>query len=322
VTTILVVDHDHTTVCGIHDLGLRLTHRLAELPNLNVVHIDCGDAETYGQAIGEHFPDVTIVNYRPDLMPWWQVAPYGAETRVGVLHQYEAATADQRATALLAHGFDYILALDPQLPVPYQLDGTRIVTVGRPLPIRSWNATRPQTPAIGSFGFAFPHKGFGQVAREIANTLPAATYRLHMPEAYFNGARGQPLYTDAIIHDIESHLAHTDIDVRHTADHLPERRLVDWLSANDVNCLLYQPGQPDAGLSSALDYLIAAGRPALISDCEMFRADLGTLARWPTFHLPDILDHWDEHRARMIELGDYHTIEFHEGINRLLERAL
>lgn len=278
--TVLVVDHGHSTRCGIRDLGVRIAERLG------AAHADCNSYEDYMSWRMVHLPDVIIVNYRADLMPWWR--PSTNTPTFAVLHQYGPATVDQRAAELLARGFDHVLVLDPTV---HPAD-PRVHAVGRPLPPEpsSGVGPRPDVPRIGSFGFAFPHKGFADVAAEVA-TIPDAVYALHMPEAHFNGAQGMPVFTDGILADVRSRLNGHALEF--SDDELTPQELVDWLAGNTVNCLLYAPGQPEAGLSSALDYLIAAGRPILVSDAEMFGADDERAATWPDVRLEYVMEELD-----------------------------
>jgi hypothetical protein len=346
VIRVLVVNHAHTLVCGVHDIGVRIADCLRHSTQLEVTHLDVVDANGYRNALAIVEPDVVIVNYRPDLMPWVPDALRDTRyanrvTSFAVLHQYEEATADARAQAILADGFDHVLALDPLL----RPTEPRLHAVGRPIPETVDYRTlddvtdRAVSPYIGSFGFAFPHKGFVDVAREIAALDRPAVYNLHMPEAYFNGANGAPLYTDGILGEVAAAFGgNLDIRLMYTSDHLAERELVNRLAMNDVNCLLYHPGQPDAGLSSALDYLIAARRPMLLSEADMFRHAsypnitnstnpdhertdypwIDGYAEWPRERLGDVLDHYDVYQQLADDLYSWHHGRLVADIERIV----
>lgn len=284
--TILVVDHGHSTVCGIHDLGVRIADRLG------AVHADCSTWAHYQWLCQSHQPDAVIVNYRRDLMPWWSRTWEIPE--LAVLHNYSPDTVGARAADLLTAGFDHVLVLDPTVTPT----DPRVHAVGRPILDTVEHARQPGPPMIGSFGFAFPHKGFDQVAAEINDQLGQATFALHMPEAFFNGVNGAELYTEGILKACHAAITKPAIDLWYTNDHIDGPDLVNRLAQNDVNCLFYVPGQPDAGLSSALDYLIAARRPIMTSDCAMFRHADGYAATWPHHRLGDVLDNYHAWQAR------------------------
>lgn len=322
-TRILVVNHAHSEMCGIHDIGKRIYHCLQHSTEIEEVrYAECDGPGDFDAAC--RFFDMVIVNHRDDLTPW-AATPIDTP-KFAVLHQYEETTADARARALLDR-FDGVLALDPLLH-PTE---PRLHAVGRPIPesvpsIEDGGSVAPATqPWIGSFGFAFPHKGFVDVAAEVASLGRRAVYNLHMPEAFFNGAGGAPLYTAGVIEAVTAELSNHGVNLVHSAEHLAERELVMRLAMNDVNCLFYAPGQPDAGLSSALDYLIAARRPMLLSEADMFRhawygGDGPTFGatRWPTSHLGDVLGDYAYRQLLADELYAFHHGRFTADIERIV----
>jgi hypothetical protein len=166
-----------------------------------------------------------------------------------------------------------------------------VLVTDRPLPDTVKLGPLPNETRIGSFGFAFPHKNFPAVAAEIAITCQVATFDLHMPEAYFNGAGGRELYAPGILRQIEDIFdGHPGLRIHYTRGHLEPDEVVARLAENTVNCLFYVPGQHNAGLSSALDYLVAARRPIMVTDCKMFEHFSRACAHFPETRLRDVLD--------------------------------
>jgi hypothetical protein len=307
---VLVVNHAHSHVCGIHDLGRRMYERLLASAPIDAGYAEANDWDSYAVAVQLFNPAAIIVNYRQDLMPWWHVGN-GIPT-YAVAHQYEAATIDRCAAGLLGQGFDGVLALDPDITAA----DPRVHPIGRPLPATVEHRAEDGPPRIGSFGFAFPHKGFAAVAAEVNDQLDEALYQLHMPEAFFNGASGAALYAPGIEQACREAITKPGIRLSVTTGHIGERELVFHLAANDVNCLFYVPGQPDAGLSSATDYLIAARRPMLLSDAAMFRHVKGP--RWPTTRLGAVLD--DQEALQRAASDQYATMsgQFAAGVERIV----
>jgi hypothetical protein len=171
---------------------------------------------------------------------------------------------------------------------------------------------------VGSFGFAFGHKRFDLVAREIVALDQPATFRLHCPTAHFGGSLD---HTEAVINVAASGLAGSDVKLDVSTDHRPSLGVVRMLAANNVNCLFYDPGQPDAGLSSALDYLLAAGRPIMVSSAAMFRHALPAAVVWPEHRLADVLADQDRHAVNVRERYDQLSAGYADGIKRLIEMA-
>lgn len=284
---VLYVNHAHSEVCGVHDLGRRHARLIALGDDVALDYIECNDLASYDRAMDGGDFDVVIVNYMPGIMPWvTEGIKRHRAVRIAVIHNYQHDTIDQVA-AEHHRLFDFMLALDPSL----HSTNPWVLTTDRPLPDTVKLGPLPDTPQIGSFGFAFPHKNFPAVAAEISTTLEQAVFDLHMPEAYFNGAGGRDLYTPGIVRQIEEIFdGRPGLRLRHTADHLTPDEVVARLALNTVNCLFYVPGQHNAGLSSALDYLIAARRPVMVTDCAMFSHFDRACAHFPETRLRDVLD--------------------------------
>lgn len=317
-TRLLIVNHALSRVCGIHDLGLRIHRCLSASDKLDVDYAACANAIEFWSAASGGGYDAVIVNHRDDLTPW--AATPLPIPKIAVLHQYEEATADARASALTDR-FDWVIALDPTLKPQHP----RLIAVGRPIPDwvnpMFWGfPSHASPPGIGSFGFAFPHKGFADVAEEMADQCGDATYMLHMPEAYFNGAQGAPIFTDGIVKDCTERLK-AGQHLRVSTDHRPDRGVIAMLAGNEVNCLFYAPGQPDAGQSSALDYLIAARRPMLLSEASMFRSAWNA-PRWPATRLGDVLANYGHYQDAADRLYAWHHGRLAADIEALMERIL
>lgn len=284
---VLYVNHAHSEVCGVHDLGRRHARLIALCEDVALDYIEVNDMAAYDRAMDGTDFDVVIVNYMPGIMPWVteDIKRYRA-VRIAVIHNYQHDTIEQVA-AEHHRLFDFMLALDPSL----ETANPWVLVTDRPLPDTVQLGRLPDPPRIGSFGFAFPHKNFAAVATEIAATLQVGVFDLHMPEAYFNGAEGRDLYAPGIVRQIEEIFdGHPGLRLHHTADYLTADDLVARLALNTVNCLFYVPGQHNAGLSSALDYLIAARRPIMVTDCTMFAHFGRACAHFPETRLREVLD--------------------------------
>lgn len=283
---VLYVNHAHSEVCGVHDLGRRHARIIAAVEDVNLDYVEINDIGHYHREVESHEYDVVIVNYMPGIMPWvTEAIKRHGPVRIAVIHNYQHDTIEQVA-ADHHRLFDFVLALDPSLVTA----NPWVLVTDRPLPATVPPATLSAVPRIGTFGFAFPHKNFPAVAAEVAATLDEAILDLHMPEAFFNGAGGGLLYTDGILAAIKHALRDKPgIRVEHTSGHLDPEALVARLASNHVNCLFYIPGQHNAGLSSALDYLIAARRPIMVTDCAMFAHYSEACATYPTARLADVL---------------------------------
>jgi hypothetical protein len=291
--TVLYVNHAHSEVCGVHDMGRRHARIIASADDIDLDYVEINSMHAYDQAMAARDYDVAIINFMPGIMPWVNDAiKRHSAVRIAVIHNYQHDTIEQVA-AQHHRVFDFVLALDPTL----ETTNPWVLTTDRPLPSTVPLALLADHPIrVGTFGFAFPHKNFPAVATEIADTLDEAVFDLHMPEAFFNGANGAQLYSDGILAAVKHALRDKPgIEIHYTNDHLSPEALVARLADNHVNCLFYVPGQHNAGLSSALDYLIAARRPIMVTDCAMFAHYSEAVAIYPQVRLREVLDaqaHW------------------------------
>jgi hypothetical protein len=184
---VLYVNHGHSERCGVHDLGRRHAEAIVS-EQVDVAYVECNTMAEFDAQVEAFGPDVIIVNYMSRIMPWVTEAIHRhGVTTIAVIHNYQHDTID-RVAADHHRLFDFVLALDPTL----HATNPWVLTTDRPLPDTVELGPLPDTPRIGSFGFAFPHKNFPAVAAEIAATFDAATFDLHMPEAFFNGNGGRP----------------------------------------------------------------------------------------------------------------------------------
>lgn len=291
---VLVVNHAHSEICGIYDIGLRFTQRLNEA-GIDAQHIAANDQITFINCATVFQPDVTIFNYREDLMPWVIGLPARFGRHLAVIHNYTVDTFALRS-GMLRHVFDGVVAFDTEVTS----DDPMVFSVPRPLPHAVEVPELDDTIRIGSFGFAFYHKRFDLVAAE-ADTLDRGVFELLMPEAFFNGALGNSLFTDNILDSCRASM-HPGVEFHHVRDYIPSREVVWRLAHNHVNCLLYAPGQPDAGLSSALDFLIAARRPILVSTATMFTHGQKAVAYYPQYRVLDVLRHRAGWECRVADL--------------------
>jgi hypothetical protein len=310
-TDVLVVNHGLHHVCGVHDIGRRLFEAIPD--SISHAYTEANNADEMHAAIALRDPNVVLVNYRPDLMPWVPSAVQGlGRLTVAVAHNYDPPTLPVLHMRHRSDGFDLTLALEPEL---FELPG--VIWSGRPLP-PPVRAIPTGDVTVGSFGFAFGHKRFDLVAREIVRLDRPATFRLHCPTAHFGGS---PDHTEAVINTVGYELAGSDVKLDVSTDHRPGTGVVRMLAGNHVNCLFYDPGQPDAGLSSALDYLLAAGRPIMVSSAAMFRHALPAAVVWPEHRLVDVLADQDRHAVNVRERYDQLSAGYAAGIKRLLELA-
>lgn len=139
-----------------------------------------------------------------------------------------------------------------------------------PRPIFSrYNFTRPKSkiPIIGSFGFPFGFKNFENLVSLCSDNFETSILRLHLPQHDFNSQ--VDLDTTNRIQTLCEQKGNVELQVSNGFLSIPE--LIEWLAANSINVFLYGPETESRGVSSAIDYALAAKTPIAISDSHMFR---------------------------------------------------
>lgn len=283
-TRVLYVNHGHGDRCGVWNYGDRHFKALESDGEFTFVSVNVVSEEEFDQAFREVNPGVVIFNYAPIVMPW--VGPQISRYRVPkivMVHNYEQSTLSSIADNY-AGMFDYVACLDPTIVT----GDYRVFALSRPIP--EFNAPASEfTPdgdiQIGSFGFALHHKQFPLMMREINRCFDTATFNLHMTEGRFAAGLTQPILEACL-----AEITKPGIKLNHTADYLSEDEVVAKLAKNHINALFYNWPPHNAGLSSSTDFLIAAQRPMLLSDCAMFNHVRVGSFQYPNVTFTDILE--------------------------------
>jgi len=264
VKTVLYVNHGLGSHCGVYDFGKRHFNAISLDKNNNYVYLDANSIEEYLSVANEVSPDAVLFNYMQPLMPWLDMRARQVPAKTYVVqHLYDPGSV---VHTLNQYGslFDYMVCLDPSLSVP----NDRIFALGRPIPRIDKVKDKPLKGeiSIGSFGFGLPHKQFHLIMREINRCFDEAVFNLHMTVGDFTGD-----YSEVIIDACQAEITKPGIRLNHTSDYLPEDAVVEMLSNNHMNALFYALPPDNAGLSSSIDYMIAAQRPTLVTNCASFK---------------------------------------------------
>jgi hypothetical protein len=289
--TILVVNHNKTDACGVYQHGKRMVDILQGSEKYRFVGVRCDDEEAYAEVFKAHMPAVCIYNYYPGTMDWchkvlgWTVLAWDRARTLHVGMAHEVTHADAHTPR---PPFKRWIVTDPSFPA----SDIYFKTV-RPLPKYEGRGYPPQNHVrIGTFGYAFPNKGFERVMGAAFEEFGAdVTIRLHVTRPHFDGGTGER-YIRALTEWADRcadparwpGLPHVEL----TTDHWDDDTLLSWLASNHLNCLFYDPN-PGRGISSAVDWCVAAGRPLAITQSEQFRHITDTIRPWPEWSLRESL---------------------------------
>ena len=121
---------------------------------------------------------------------------------------------------------------------------------------------------VGSFGFGTPSKCFDHVVQLVKREFDKATIRFNIPAAAFGDS--EAIEARKIAETCKQLVAGTGITLDVNHEFLTAQQLVDFLGENTINMFCYTSDR-GRGLSSAVDFAVASGRPFAVSDGTMFR---------------------------------------------------
>ena len=313
-TNVLYVNHGLGTKCGVYDFGVRHFASLRNTDDVYFYYREINTLDEYLTQCEEVRPDAVFFNYMHMVLPWVGAGIKAFPAKLFVIqHLYDNDSVSPLMNAY-AGLFDYMICLDPSLPT----SDSRIFALGRPIPTLS---VAPRALSehvnIGSFGFGMPHKQFHLIAREINRCFDNATFNLHMTVGDFTGD-----YSAGIIESVEAELTKPGVTLNWTSTYLSESEVVEKMSMNDMNALFYALPKYNAGLSSAADYMVAAQRPLLVSDCASFKHLLHGTYQWPSVSFGEIAGNWDWCQNHSFELYERSVNKLSQDTIAMLKKTL
>lgn len=206
-------------------------------------------------------PDIILYNQHPIATPWLN-GDVIAQIRWEMPHIKQLAEVHDQTPAIPT--LDGLVHSNPIME-----ETLREFRVRRILP-PSVDVPPPTEVVIGSFGFAGDHKGLVRLVEQVNDEFDRATVRLHLPHNHYGDPDGA--ITARIATSCRA-AAKDGVRVEVTHDYLDPTQLVRWLAGNSINCFLYSehPSFAVAGISSAIDYALAARRPIAVTRCGYFR---------------------------------------------------
>jgi glycosyltransferase involved in cell wall biosynthesis len=253
---VLLVNHSREK-CGIQQFGQSIYKSLQTNPHIAVSYLECESSESLFGGLRNGFFDVVIYNHHTHTMGWMNQDVINNASK-HVKKQFCISGHDQTADF---SGTKNII------PDPTGRDSDKNKYTGRILPNYPVDSSLIEIPTIGSFGFGFPEKNFDRLADIVNNEFERAKIRIHITASDFGDPSGH--LASVVLNQIQSKIK-SGIEVELSCGFLSQQELVMWLSKNSVNCFLYND-QPGRGISSAVDFALAARRPIAITNSSMFR---------------------------------------------------
>ncbi len=292
---ILFINHGLAKSCGVYAQGVRHFDSLVKSKKFNFIYCEVNSFDELKNNYNKFNPAAILYNYMPIVLPWLNGNIKNLNTKnVCIIHNI---TQELINNGQFRYGtlFDFYITLDKSLVVNGDIFKTNrpvycVDFVEKSLNLENIN--------IGTFGFPFLHKGFQDVVKLVNDNFEKATINLHMTDSYFCNNE-----TEKILSLCYSKISKSGIKLNYTNEYLSEMEMVKYLQSNDINCLLYQ-NINGVGVSAAIDYLISAQRPILISKSQQFRNFYKDLPLWPDFDLKYIIENYKYERNRVQNIYD------------------
>lgn len=243
--------------CGVWQFGVNLYNVLRESEQVHWVYLEPQTAgNLMSVAMGQEC-DVVLYNWSSIMGGWLQNAPFPwIKKQALVFHDGEAS-----------EKFDAVFFADP----------TAVLTgkwhvIGRPLPtlssiryvVHAKNAW--PGPIVGCHGFIGAWAD--EVVKRVMQEFEWATIRLLLPYSAYCDPQG--IAAKATAATCRRMVEGKTISLEISHEFLPQEKLLDWLSMNDINCYI-RPLNNWRGVSSAPDCALAVKRPLAVNCCSAFR---------------------------------------------------
>jgi hypothetical protein len=253
---VLLVNHlqEH---CGVYQHGKRMADILLTDDRYVSKYLETNSLQEFISVFSDFNPDVVMYNWHQATLPWYTPQlSYSVPAKQLIFHHENNLPYHLNS--------DGIILADMSENKLAKIYGLQRALFELPVPEPKNN----EVVTIGSFGFGFENKGFENICVRVCEEYDGAIINLHITAAFFGDRFGT--LTQKISDTCRSLITKPGVKLNITINFIPDSDLVNFLGANDVNLFLYQY-QENRGLSSAIDYAVAAGRPFGVSNSSMFR---------------------------------------------------
>jgi hypothetical protein len=279
---VLVVNHHLTEHCGVYSMGKRIGDILTSYNPEKYSYAEANSADEMRDLMRRGW-NVIIYNFHPSTMGWLpnRVDRSTGAKHLGLIHEVTQGVVNGPPEPWL----DGWIVTDPSIALA--ASSQRWFRTVRPLPspVLSRSPVAKASTKIGSFGFAFPNKGFERLTKAVFQEFEEVELRLHVTKAFFSGS-GPLTNPEEIFSKCRQHVRSTKQLLTCTQHFMSDEELINWLAENDLNCLFYDPNQ-GRGLASTVDFCVSSGAPLLTTRSEQFRHINTLLPTFPDCSLKD-----------------------------------
>ena len=281
---ILFLNHGYSNRCGVYAQGVRHFENLKKSKIYNFLYFDITNFLEVEHLYSMYNPIAIMYNYMPVVMPWLNNNISTLDTKnICIIHNITQHIVN--TNQYNCGYFNHYISLDKSLTT----DNYKLFALDRPIYEYISKNNNINTPLkIGTFGFPFLHKGFDEVVKTVNNELDEAEINLHMGDSFFCNNE-----TEKILQLCSNNITKPNIKLNFSNHYMEEKEIIDYLNQNDINCLFYK-NIDGVGVSAAIDYMISAQKPILISTSQQFRNFHSELPIYPYQNLTYIINNYNK----------------------------
>lgn len=310
---ILYINHGLSEKCGVYDLGIRHFNSIKDIEEYNIKYFEINNLQNYFEICQNEKPDGIIFNHMNVTSPWInnKINDYKC-VKFCVPHLF-CKNKFIYNEDIYQDIYDYFIILDKNSEENYKNFKTN-----RPLPIFECQNIKNEIPNIGGFGFAFPDKNFNLIVKEVNNIFDEAIINFHMPNAHFNGGVN---HIDYLMESCNQEITKKGIKINFNTKFLSQEELIKKINKNDLNCLFYNKNNY-IGISSSLDYVIAAQKPILITESLMYRSFSDCLPKYPETNILEIFNNYEKYNKEIKNIYYNSVFEIKKQTKNILDKTI
>ena len=261
----------HKQACGVGLIGQLLGESLIKSKKYDFEVLFIDSEQDLKHKILASTPSAVIYNYHFTTTPWIRKQrlrkKFSNIIHIMLHHDIHQQIIDSY-TPRNNFGFKYLVAADPTLK-----GNDHVFLVNRLTP-----PCKPKTyvdrgiPVIGFQGFGLRRKGIHKIAEKVQEEFDEAVIRLHIPFSFYEDPEGKE--AKSRVAEVMSIIKKPGIKVEASHDLLSTDKIIEFLGENTINCYFYDY-LPGAGLASAPDYALSAGRPIAVTKSHQLRNFIG-----------------------------------------------
>lgn len=249
--------------CGIGLIGERYGKALSNSKDIEYIVLYSNNVEeirSYASCI-----DAAIYNYHQITTPHLSKL-FPGKPEIIIHHDCTQSIIDNYSRSKIVN-FDYVIAPNPTLK-----SNNGVFCINRLLPDISTNEyIEKDIPVIGFQGFVIPHKGLDRIVDIVESEFDSSVINLRVPLSYFNTRDRDGSMTMAVINRCKQSVR-KNTEIIFSTEMVSTDEIINIMSQNTLNIYpSHDMSHVHMGLSSSLDYALAAKRPIAVSNASQLR---------------------------------------------------